>query len=53
MPGVSLDSLRIVNSGVSSLRSRVCSGGSAKPRPPGAWLADAPCSPTRFAKSLL
>lgn len=42
----------MVNSGVSSLRSRVCTGGSANPRPPGFWSSVTPALPTRLVKSL-
>ncbi len=47
MRGRSRSRRRIVNSGVSSLRSRVCSGGSVKPRPPmSPSAAAAPCRRT-------
>jgi hypothetical protein len=39
--GASRLSRRMVNSGVSILRSRVCCGGSAMPSPPGFWWAGA------------
>src|SRR5690606_28520745 len=53
MRGVSLRRRWPVSSGVSSLRSRVWSGGSVNPSPPGFCSAVIPTVPTRLVKSLL
>ena len=51
--GRSRSSRRIVNSGVSSRRSRVCSGGSVKPRPPMSPSVVEPRWPMNGRMSLL
>jgi hypothetical protein len=43
----------MVNSGVSILRSLVCTGGSAKPSPPGSAPTLMPTRPANLPKSLL
>ncbi len=52
MPGFSRSSRRIVNSGVSSLRCRVCSGGSVKPRPPMSPFSTSPLTPMKGRMSV-
>ncbi len=51
--GSSARSRRPVKCGVSIWRSRVCSGGSVNPSPPGSESAPTLFRPTRLPKSLL
>ena len=53
MIGVSRASRRIVNSGVTILRNRVCSGGSVKPSPPMSSDVAGPSPSKRWRMSLL